>query len=110
MENIIYNELIIRGYNVDVGVVEVRDENKGRKQLEVDFVCNQGNKRYYVQVALNIDTREKNLQESRLLNNIGDNFKKSYFYFLMLLILLNGQKNSILILGFTDAFSYWGRL
>lgn len=76
MENIIYNELILRGYNVDVGVVEVRDENKGRKQLEVDFVCNQGNKRYYVQVALNIDTREKNLQESRPLNSIGDNFKK----------------------------------
>ena len=46
MENIIYNELIIRGYNVDVGVVEVRDENKNRKQLEVDFVCNLGNKRY----------------------------------------------------------------
>ena len=57
-------------------VVEVRDEFKGRKQLEVDFVCNQGNKRYYVQVALNIDTREKNLQESRPLNNIGDSFKK----------------------------------
>lgn len=75
MENIIYNELLIRGFNVDVGVVEIR-ENNTRKQLEVDFVCNQGNKRYYVQVTLNIDTREKNLQESRPLNNIGDNFKK----------------------------------
>ena len=62
MENIIYNELIVRGYNVDVGVVEVRDENKNRKQLEIDFVCNLGNKRYYVQSALNLDTREKTIQ------------------------------------------------
>lgn len=75
MENIIYNELLIRGYNVDVGVVDIREGNL-HKKLEVDFVCNQGNKRYYVQVALNIDTREKNLQESKPLNNIGDNFKK----------------------------------
>ena len=76
MKNIIYNELIIRGYNVDVGVVEVRDENKNRKQLEVDFVCNLGNKRYYVQSALNLDTREKTIQEERPLMNINDNFKK----------------------------------
>ena len=76
MENIIYNELIIRGYNVDVGVVEVRDENKNRKQLEFDFVCNLGNKRYYVQSALNLDTREKTIQEERPLMNINDNFKK----------------------------------
>lgn len=75
MENIIYNELIIRGYNVDVGVVETR-EGTDRKQLEVDFVCNQGSKRYYIQVALNLDTPEKTKQESNSLNNIGDNFKK----------------------------------
>ena len=75
MENIIYNELLIRGYNVDVGVVEVR-EGDVRKQLEVDFVCNLGSKRYYVQSALNIDTPEKTLQESKSLNNIGDSFKK----------------------------------
>ena len=75
MENIIYNELLIRGYNVDVGVVEVREEGK-RKQLEVDFVCNLGNKRYYIQSALNLDTKEKTIQESRPLNNIGDSFKK----------------------------------
>ena len=75
MENIIYNELLIRGYNVDVGVVEIREDNK-RKQLEVDFVCNLGNKRYYIQSALNLDTKEKTLQESRSLNNIGDSFKK----------------------------------
>ncbi len=76
MENIIYNELIIRGYNVDVGVVEVRDEKKQRKQLEVDFVCNLGNKRYYVQSSLHLDTREKTIQEERPLLSIPDNFKK----------------------------------
>ena len=75
MENIIYNELLIRGYNVDVGVVQVR-EGDVRKQLEVDFVCNLGSKRYYVQSALNIDTPEKTLQETKSLNNIGDSFKK----------------------------------
>lgn len=75
MENIIYNELIVRGYNVDVGVVEIREGGE-RKQLEIDFVCNQGSKRYYIQSALNIDTREKNEQESKSLNNIGDSFKK----------------------------------
>lgn len=75
MENIIYNELLIRGYNVDVGVVEVREKDT-RKQLEVDFVCNQGSKRYYIQSALNLDTPEKTLQESKSLNNIGDSFKK----------------------------------
>ncbi|MBR1818444.1 MAG: ATP-binding protein [Bacilli bacterium] len=76
MENILYNELIVRGYNVDVGVVEIRDENKKRKQLEIDFVCNLGNKRYYIQSALNLDTREKTIQEERPLMNINDNFKK----------------------------------
>lgn len=75
MENIIYNELLLRGYNVDVGVVELRKGNL-RKQLEVDFVCNQGSKRYYIQVALNLDTQEKTQQESKSLNNIGDSFKK----------------------------------
>jgi len=75
MENVIYNELIVRGYNVDIGVVEIREGGE-RKQLEVDFVCNQGSKRYYIQSALNIDTRDKNEQESKSLNNIGDSFKK----------------------------------
>lgn len=75
MENIIYNELLIRGYNVDIGVVEIREGNS-RKQLEVDFVCNQGNKRYYVQSALNLDTSEKTAQETRSLKHIDDSFKK----------------------------------
>ncbi|MGI6334155.1 MAG: ATP-binding protein [Saccharofermentanales bacterium] len=75
MENLIYNELIICGYNVDVGLIELRENNK-RKQTEVDFICNQGSKRYYIQVALNLDTKEKTAQESRSLNQIDDNFKK----------------------------------
>ena len=75
MENAIYNELLIRGYNVDVGVVEIR-ENGSRVQTEVDFVCNAGNNRYYIQSALNLDTHEKTVQESRSLNHIKDNFKK----------------------------------
>lgn len=75
MENIIYNELIYRGYNVDVGVVEIREGNT-KKQTEVDFVCNQADRRYYIQVALSLPTREKTLQEERPLMNIGDNFKK----------------------------------
>lgn len=75
MENILYNELLYRGYNVDVGVVEIR-ENNIRKQTEVDFICNQADKRYYIQSALSLPTREKTLQEERPLMNISDNFKK----------------------------------
>ena len=75
MENAIYNELLLRGYNVDVGVVEIR-ENGARIQTEVDFVCNTGNNRYYIQSALNLSTHEKTVQESRSLNHIRDNFKK----------------------------------
>lgn len=75
MENIVYLELVRRGYNVDVGIVEIR-ENGSRKQLEVDFVCNQFQKRYYVQVSLNLDTQEKTIQETRPFRNIDDSFKK----------------------------------
>ena len=75
MENIIFNELLYRGYNVDVGVVEIR-EGDNKKQIEVDFVCNQFNKRYYIQSALSLPTREKTIQEERPLMNIPDNFKK----------------------------------
>lgn len=80
MENLIYNELLYRGYNVDVGVVEVFEHNKEnvtiRKQLEIDFVCNQGSKRYYIQSAYNIDSKEKEKQEMRSLKNVKDFFKK----------------------------------
>ena len=75
MENILYNELLYRGYNVDVGVVEIR-EGDAKKQLEVDFVCNQFYKRYYIQSVLSLPTREKTIQEERPLMNIADNFKK----------------------------------
>ena len=75
MENILYNELLYRGYNVDVGVVEIR-EGDAKKQLEVDFVCNQFYKRYYIQSVLSLPTREKTIQEERPLMNISDNFKK----------------------------------
>ena len=60
---------------VDVGVVEIREQGK-RVQTEIDFVCNMGNNRYYIQSALNLNTSEKTVQESRPLNHIGDNFKK----------------------------------
>lgn len=75
MENAIYNELLTRGYNIDVGVVEIREGNK-RVQTEVDFICNQGSNRYYIQSALILDTSEKTRQESRPLNKINDSFKK----------------------------------
>ena len=80
MENIIYNELLVRGFNVDVGVVEIseRDSNGKavRKRLEVDFICNQGNKRYYIQSAFAIPDREKMQQEQNSLVHIPDFFKK----------------------------------
>lgn len=79
MENAIYNELIYRGYSVDVGVVEVRvDENgkKVRKQLEVDFVVNQAGRRYYIQSALALPDKEKMVQEQASLVKIPDFFKK----------------------------------
>ena len=75
MENIIFNELLVRGYNVDVGVVESRNSS-GRTYYEIDFICNMGSNKYYIQSALNIDTPEKNYQESRPLNCVNDNFKK----------------------------------
>lgn len=75
MENIIYNELLKRGFNVDVGVVEIRNNNEN-KQLEIDFVCNLGNKRYYIQSVLELSTRDKTVQEERPFMNIHDNFKK----------------------------------
>ena len=79
IENAIYNELIYRGYSVDVGVVETRVDEGGkkvRKQLEVDFVVNQFNKRYYIQSAFLISDREKFEQEQAPLVKIPDSFKK----------------------------------
>lgn len=80
LENVIYNELQTRGFNVDVGVVskQVRDKegNRIRQQFEVDFVCNQGSKRYYIQSAYKMVDQEKVQQEEASLRNINDSFKK----------------------------------
>ena len=96
MENIIYNELLVRGYNVDVGVVTIREGN-AKKQIEVDFVCNKINKKYYIQSALSLPIHEKTIQEERPLLNIHDNFKK--------IIIVKGNKKAwiteegILVIG-----------
>ena len=80
MENLIYNELRIRGYLVDVGVVHTRvREPEGayrRNQLEVDFVCNRGSERVYVQSAYRLPTEEKRKQEMASLLKIDDSFRK----------------------------------
>lgn len=80
LENIIYNELLIRGFNVDVGVVskQVRDDdgNRIRRYYEVDFVCNQGSRRYYIQSAYRMIDEEKVRQEETSLRSIDDSFKK----------------------------------
>ena len=80
MENIIYNELVARGFNVDVGVVEYNhlDENgkKVRSMLEVDFVVNKTEKRYYIQSALTVADEDKRKQEVNSLNRIDDSFTK----------------------------------
>ena len=88
MENIVYNELLIRGYNVDVGIIDVYDKDKEgkriRKQLEVDFVVNQSSQRYYIQVAYDMSSKEKQNQEFNSLRNIPDSFKK--------IVIVNGNK------------------
>ncbi len=80
MENIIYNELRYRGYNVDVGVVEIREKNaegkEQRKQLEIDFIANQGSKRYYIQSAYEIPNDAKWEQETKSFDKANDSFKK----------------------------------
>jgi predicted AAA+ superfamily ATPase len=80
MENVIYNELRIRGFNVDVGVVPiiVKGENGQQKRVsyEIDFVCNKANKRYYIQSAYRLDSEEKLQQEHKSLQNVNDSFKK----------------------------------
>lgn len=79
MENIIYNELRYRGYNVDVGIIDTRENVNGslqRRQLEIDFVANQGNKRYYIQSAYDIPNEDKMRQETKSFDKIKDSFKK----------------------------------
>ena len=80
MENIIYNELKIRGFSVDVGVVTLNtkdaDGKSVRKQLEIDFICNKGDQKYYIQSAFRMDSEEKEKQELRSLKSLDDSFKK----------------------------------
>lgn len=80
MENLIYNEMRVRGFNVDVGVVPfVNTDDEGRRQrlaLEVDFVCNLGSRRYYIQSAYRMDSSEKMKQERASLLKVDDSFKK----------------------------------
>lgn len=80
MENVIYNELRMRGYHVDVGIVPVTEKNDQgkliRKQLEVDFICNLGSARYYIQSAYSIPDSDKRMQETRPLRKIDDSFRK----------------------------------
>lgn len=104
MENIIYNELRLRGYRVDVGMIETRgidgNGNKTYKQLEVDFVANQGGRRYYIQSAFAMPDEAKRQQENASLLRIGDAFKK---------IIIVGEdikpkhdENGILTIGILD--------
>lgn len=80
MENVIYNELRVRGFNVDVGVVPVfirdADGKKKRVSYEIDFVCNRGNQRYYIQSAYRMESEEKAEQERNSFRNVDDSFKK----------------------------------
>lgn len=104
MENIIFNELLLRGFNVDVGLVPIRTMNGDGKQAllqtEVDFVCNRGNQRYYIQSAFSIPDREKMEQEQRSLLHIHDFFKK------IIIVKDNIEpwhnENGILIIGIYD--------
>ncbi len=103
MENIIYNELIIRGYQVDVGNVGIRkkdDDQYVRKQLEVDFVANLGSRRYYIQSAQEIPTQEKKEQEEKSLLEIKDSFKKVII--IEKNIVPRHDENGITIIGMKD--------
>jgi predicted AAA+ superfamily ATPase len=80
MENLVYNELRVRGFNVDVGVVPIvtngKDGKQQRSSLEVDFICNLGSRRYYIQSAYRMESEEKREQERMSLMNVDDSFKK----------------------------------
>ena len=100
MENIIYNELIIKGYSVDVGIVEVTKKIEGKNvqsQHEIDFIVNNGSNKIYIQSSLNVDTEEKRQQEIFSLKRSGDFYKK-------IVVLYGNQKpvyddNGILYIG-----------
>ena len=104
MENAVYNELCMRGYSVDVGVVEINERQEDgkyvRKQIEIDFVCNRADERVYIQSAFSIPTTEKRLQEERPLRNVGDGFRK-----LIVTrdnVMRHHDENGVLIMGLQD--------
>lgn len=104
MENIIFNELKVRGYNVDIGVVVMNETDKAgkkvRKQLEIDFVAGKGSKRYYIQSAFALPDERKMQQEQRSLINTGDGFKKIIITKDALAPLYNGE--GVLIMSVYD--------
>lgn len=103
MENVIYNELKLRGYSVDVGVVGIGTKVDGvsqKKQVEVDFVVNSGNRRYYIQCAYNLHSNEKREQEQASLLNINDAFKK--IIIVNEEILTGYNENGILLVSLSD--------
>ena len=105
MENVIYNELKIIGFNIDVGVVDYRKDIDGksvRVQAEVDFVCNKADRRYYIQSAFSIPDREKMLQEQNSLTRINDSFKK--IIIVKDAIKTHYNEDGVLILNMFDKF------
>ena len=104
MENVMYNELCLRGYSVDVGVVEIYERQEDgkyvRKQIEVDFVCNKADERVYVQSAFSIPTTEKRQQEERPLVNVGDGFRKVIVT--MDNVIRHNDENGILIMSLQE--------
>lgn len=104
MENIIYNELKIRGFSVDVGVVTLNtkdaDGKSIRKQLEIDFICNKGDQKYYIQSAFRMDSEEKEKQELRSLNSLDDSFKK--IIVIRIKELMTKDENGYLRIGLLD--------
>lgn len=98
MENVLFNEFVARGFNVDVGVVPYHWKTSEGKtihsQLEVDFIVNKGYQRYYIQSTMNIDTKEKRLQEANSLIRVDDSFKK--------IIVVKDD-----IIPWTDEFGIW---
>lgn len=104
MENIIYNELRYRGFSVDVGVVEIREKQPDgkmkRKQLEVDFVANSGNRRYYIQSAFAMNSPDKEAQEKRPFLRVNDSFKK--IILVRENIKIRRDENGIVTMGLLD--------
>ncbi len=104
MEKLIYNQLRVRGFNVDVGVVEIRElssENKLlRKKIEIDFITNKDSKKHYIQSAYALSSEEKKEQEKRPFRSVNDSFKKVIV--LGSPINLRIDENGIAIIGIKD--------